>query len=254
MTALLFSLPSSIDGTVLLALVAGSFVSSLITSAFGIGGGGLLLAIMASFVPPAALIPVHGVVQLGSNAGRMLLFLRHVFWPAVPVFAAGSLVGAVAGGLVVVELPASFVQIGIGCFVIWTVFARPPRWLRDMPFIGGLVSSFLTMFFGATGLFVASFTRALNLPRHDYVATHATLMTLQHGLKVVVFGLLGFAFGEWWGVILLMVIAGAAGTWTGRNVLNRIDERRFVLALNTLLVLISLRLIWQGFAALSVAD
>ena len=254
MTELLFSLPPSIDGTTLLALVAGSYVSSLITSAFGIGGGGLLLAIMASLVPTAALIPVHGVVQLGSNAGRMLLFLRHVFWPAVPVFAAGSLVGAVAGGLVVVELPASLVQIGIGGFVIWTVFARPPRWLRDMPFIGGLVSSFLTMFFGATGLFVASFTKALGLPRHDYVATHATLMTLQHGLKVAVFGFLGFAFAEWWGVILIMVLAGAAGTWTGRNVLNRIDERRFLLALNALLVLISLRLIWQGLSGLWSAD
>ncbi len=246
MNLLLDLLPETIDVTVLSILVAGSFVSSLITAAFGIGGGGLLLAIMASVMPPAALIPVHGVVQLGSNGGRMLLFLGHIHWAAVPVFAAGSLVGAVMGGLVVVELPAAVVQIGIGCFVIWTVFARPPRWLRDLPFVGGLVSSFLTMFFGATGLFVASFTKALGLPRHQYVATHATLMTLQHGLKVLVFGLLGFAFAQWWSVILMMVLSGVAGTWAGRKVLNRIDEQRFLLALNALLVLISLRLIWQG--------
>lgn len=239
-------LPEAIDGAVLLALVAASYVSSLITAAFGIGGGGLLLAVMATLVPTAALIPVHGVVQLGSNAGRVLFFLRDVFWPALPVFAAGSLVGTVAGGLVVVELPAAAVQIGIGCFVIWTVVARPPRWLREMPFIGGLVSSFLTMFFGATGLFVASYTKSFALGRHAHVATHATLMTLQHGLKVIVFGFLGFAFADWGWVILAMVLAGAAGTWTGRHVLNRIDDRRFALALNALLILISLRLIWQG--------
>ena len=243
-------LPEAIDGTVLLALVAASYVSSLITAAFGIGGGGLLLAVMATLVPTAALIPVHGVVQLGSNAGRMLFFLRDVFWPALPVFAAGSLVGTVAGGLVVVELPAAAVQIGIGCFVIWTVLARPPRWLREMPFIGGLVSSFLTMFFGATGLFVASYTKSFALGRHAHVATHATLMTLQHGLKVIVFGFLGFAFADWGWVILAMVLAGAAGTWSGRHVLNRIDDRRFGLALNALLILISLRLIWQGVGEL----
>jgi hypothetical protein len=40
--------------------------------AFGIGGGAALLAVMASLVPPAALIPVHGVVQVGSNLGRAL--------------------------------------------------------------------------------------------------------------------------------------------------------------------------------------
>jgi uncharacterized membrane protein YfcA len=239
-------LPQGLDELVLYALVAGSFVSSLITAAFGIGGGGLLLAIMAALVPPAALIPVHGVVQLGSNAGRTAMFLRHVLWTAVPAFAAGSLIGAVAGGMVVVELPASVIQIGIGLFVIWTVFARPPRWLSQAPLIGGIVSSFLTMFFGATGLFVASYTKSLNLPRHGHVATHATLMTLQHGLKVIVFGLLGFAFGEWAGVILLMILSGLVGTWAGRHVLNRIDDKRFKLALDALLVLISLRLIWQG--------
>ena len=111
-------LPEGLSEGVLLALVVGSFVSSLITAAFGIGGGALLLAIMAALVPTSALIPVHGVVQLGSNAGRVLLFLRHVLWTAIPAFALGSLIGAVAGGLVVVELPGSVIQIGIGCFVI----------------------------------------------------------------------------------------------------------------------------------------
>lgn len=243
-------LPEGIDGAVLLALVGASYASSLITAAFGIGGGGLLLAVMATLVPVAVLIPVHGVVQLGSNAGRLLFFLREVFWPALPVFALGSVVGTVAGGLLVVELPAAAVQIGIGCFVIWTVAAHPPRWLREMPFVSGLVSSFLTMFFGATGLFVASYTKSFGLGRHAHVATHAALMTLQHGLKVAVFGLLGFAFAAWGAVILAMVLAGAAGTWTGRHVLNRIDDRRFGLALNALLVLISLRLIWQGLGDL----
>lgn len=244
------TLPEGIEGLVLAALVAGSFASSLITAAFGIGGGGLLLAIMASLVPTAALIPVHGVVQLGSNAGRMLMLLRHVFWPALPAFAGGTVLGTLTGGVVVVELPGSVVQIGVGAFVIWTVLARPPRWLRDLPFVSGLISSFLTMFFGATGLFVASFTKSLALGRHAHVATHATLMTLQHGLKVVVFGFLGFGFGAWWGVIGLMLLSGAAGTWMGQHVLNRIDDRRFLLALNALLLLISARLIWQGAADL----
>ncbi len=36
-------------------LVAASFGTSLITAAFGIGGGGVLLAILASLLPPAVL-------------------------------------------------------------------------------------------------------------------------------------------------------------------------------------------------------
>ncbi|NNF23328.1 MAG: TSUP family transporter [Rhodobacteraceae bacterium] len=234
------------DALVFGVLLATSFGASFITVALGIGGGALLLAIMASLVPPAALIPVHGVIQLGSNAGRVALLFNHIFWQALPAFVGGSILGSILGGLVVVELSPAVVQIGVGAFVIWTVISRPPGWLRRWPAVTGAVSSFLTMFFGATGLFVASFTKSLTLPRHSHVATHGALMTIQHMLKVFVFGVLGFAFSEWAVFILAMILSGGAGTIAGRQLLNRMNDAGFKTALNIVLVLISLRLIWAG--------
>ena len=247
---LLLTLPEGLSPLSFWVLMASSFIASLITVAMGIGGGALLLAIMASLVPPAALIPVHGVVQLGSNGGRAALLFRKISWAAViPGFLAGSLIGSAIGGAVVVELPPSVVQVGVGCFVIYSVFARPPKWLSGWPWLTGGVSSFLTMFFGATGVFVANYTKSLRLPRHDHVATHAALMTVQHGLKVAIFGLLGFAFGPWAMVILALIGSGLLGTLAGRSVLNRISDHGFKRALDVILVLISLRLIWQGLTA-----
>lgn len=243
-------LPEGLTVLAFWTILVASFLGSFITAAFGIGGGALLLAIMASVMPAAALIPVHGVVQVGSNAGRMALLWRSIFWPALPWFTAGSLIGAGLGGMVVVTLPPQWVQIGIGVFVIYTVLARAPRWFSRWPVITGLISSFLTMFFGATGLFVASFTKSHKLARHAHVATHAALMTVQHGLKVVVFGLLGFAFGAWAPVIVALVVVGLIGTFAGKLVLNRLSDHRFGMALNVLLVLISLRLIWTGVTTL----
>ncbi len=248
--AMMELLPEGLSLAAFWAVVAGSFVASFITAAFGIGGGAVMLAIMAILLPPAALIPVHGVVQFGSNAGRMALLIRSVFWKALPWFAAGSVVGAALGGALVVELPPQFVQIGVGGFVIYTVLARPPKWLSRWPVIGGLVSSFLTMFFGATGLFVASFTKSLALPRHGHVATHAALMTVQHCLKIVVFGLLGFAFGPWLAAIAAMILAGLLGTWAGGLILNRLTDTNFKGVLDVLLVVIAVRLIWGGVSAL----
>ncbi len=71
-------------------------------------------------------------------------------------------------------------------------------------------------------------------------------MTVQQLLKTFVFGFLGFAFGPWVGAILLMIAAGLAGTALGRLVLNRLTDRYFRHALNILLLMISLRLIWTG--------
>lgn len=243
-------LPDGLSLAAFWAIMAASFAGSFITAAFGIGGGGFLLAILASLVPPAALIPVHGVVQTGSNAGRMVMLWREIYWPALPWFTAGTVIGVALGGAVAVELPPQYVQIGVGVFVIYTVLARAPRWFSRWPIITGLISSFLTMFFGATGLFVASFTKSHKLARHAHVATHATLMTVQHGLKVVVIGLLGFAYAAWFWVIILMIAVGLIGTYTGKLVLNRLTDARFGFALNALLILISLRLIWQGISTL----
>lgn len=243
-------LPEGLEQGTALFLFAISFVASFVTAAFGIGGGALLLAVMATLVPTAALIPVHGVIQLGSNAGRMGLLLRSVHWPALGGFTLGSVLGCVVGGLIVVELPAQVVQIGVGLFVIWTVFATAPRWLRGWPVATGAISSFLTMFFGATGLFVASYTKSFDLARHGHVATHATLMTLQHGLKVIVFGFLGFAFTGWWVFIAGMIASGFLGTLAGRISLDWIGDAVFRRVLNALLVLISLRLILSGLGVI----
>lgn len=243
-------LPDGMTELVFAALIATSFAGSLITVALGIGGGGVLLAVMATLIPPAALIPTHGVIQIGSNLGRALITFRHIYWPALPAFALGSVIGAASGGMLVVSLPPEWVQIGVGSFVIWSVLGKAPKAVRDWPVLVGAVSSFLTMFFGATGLFVATYTKSQNLPRHDHVATHATLMTVQHGVKSIAFGLLGFAFAHWWAFIAAMIVAGFLGTVVGKAALNRIDDRRFRLALDGILILLSLRLIYAGFRQL----
>jgi len=201
---------------------------------------------MASTVPATALIPVHGVIQLGSNFSRVSILFKHIHWKPVAAFALGSVFGVVLGGVVAIDLPASIIQIGVGCFVIWNVSSKPPAWLARNPAFTGAVSSFLTMFFGASGVFVASFSKSLNLERPAHVATHAAFMTLQHGLKVVAFGLLGFTFAPWVFFIAAMIACGFLGTLVGRSVLIRMGDKAFKRALDLVLLLISGRLIWSG--------
>jgi uncharacterized membrane protein YfcA len=233
------------------ALAALSFAASFITVAFGIGGGAVMLAFMAVLLPAAAIIPVHGLVQLGSNAGRLAIMFRHVHRTVLPAFLIGALVGVTVGGSMVVQLPAGAIQLGVGVFILWSVFFRPPAFMRRSAGLTGVISSFLTMFFGGTGPFVATFVKAQDLDRVRHVATHAALMTIQHLLKIVVFGFLGFAFAQWIGFVAVLIAAGFMGTLVGRQVLTKIDERAFRLALNIVLSLLALRLIWGGVTGLA---
>ena len=86
------------------------------------------------------------------------------------------------------------IQVGVGLFILWSITMRPPAFMRRSAGIAGAVSSFLTMFFGATGPFIAAFVKTQDLDRLGHTATHAALMTIQHALKTVAFGFLGFAW------------------------------------------------------------
>ena len=232
-------------------LIGASAFTSFLSAALGLGGGVALLAIMGSVMPVTTMIPVHGIVQVGSNAGRTLIMLRHIQTSMLLPFFLGSLIGGMIGASVVLRLPSTLLQVGLGIFILWSVWGRPPVWRSSRLAIAliGLMSTFLTMFFGATGVFVAAVIKTMKLDRLTHIATHAACMSLQHGIKVLAFGLLGFAYGDYLPLIVMMITSGLIGTFVGRNVLIRTPDERFHVILNGLLTVLALRLLWQGVSA-----
>ncbi len=239
-------LPGDLELWQFALLCAASFLASFITATLSLGGGMLMLAVLALFIPPAALIPLHGAVQLGSNSGRAALMFRDVLRPVLPAFITGSLIGAAIGGQVVVTLPVSWLQAILGAFILYTVWspgfrARKPR--MKTFFIVAMASSLATMFVGATGPLILPFVAAASADRRQIAATHAVLMTIQHLLKLVAFGFLGFSFAAWLPLLGALLAFGFAGTWAGKHVLNRLPEKGFRLVLKAVLTIIALRLL-----------
>ncbi len=217
-------LPPDVSALSAIGLVALSLLTSALTAAAGIGGGLVLLGVMASFLAPVVVIPIHGVVQLGSNAGRAALMRQQIDGRILVPFVLGSVLGIVLGAKLFVALPTPILQIVLGLFILAGVWL-PKLKASHIPHRGftlvGIVGSFCTMFVGATGPFVASFITPDRLQRHAVVATHAACMTAQHSLKVVAFGFLGFAFLPWAPLLAAMIGAGFLGTMLGRRMLDR---------------------------------
>lgn len=242
-------LPAETGLTAGLALVAASYVTSAFTAALGLGGGLMMLAAMASLLPPLAVIPVHALVQLGSNSGRAVVMRKDIDWKLLGFFAIGSVVGIGLAMQVVVALPTEALRIVLAAFIIWAVWGPKPKkmLIKDAAFIiVGAFGSFVTMFVGATGPLVAAFLSPDRLGRHGMVANQGSCMTVQHGLKIVAFGILGFAFVEWIPLVLAMVATGFVGTLTGKAILDRMPEKAFRIGFKALLTLLSLRLAYLG--------
>jgi len=239
-------LPNDMVPSIAIFLVFMSFVTSFITAAFGIGGGAIILAVLAVSVPAVALIPIHGVVQLGSNAGRVGLMMKDVVWRPTLPFIAGSLLGASIGGALAVQIPTAIVQIAVGLFIVFIVLVKLPPIAMRYVFAGGLVSSFLTMFFGATGNFIAAMVKSMQLDPLSHVATHSVMMTIQHLIKVIVFGIVGFNFAAYLPIISGMLISGFVGTFIGKQFLVKSGHAYFKPILNGVLLFVAAHLIWTG--------
>lgn len=231
------------DGLLLAAL---AFVSSTLTAVVGVGGGVLLIAVMPGFVPPAALVPLHGVVQLASNASRAAFAVGQIDWRILRLYAAGALVGALLGYRFVPLVPTRSAMLVLGLFVLVTTWLPRPRSGVSLPgtFVTlGVVQTFVSLFVGAAGPLSPPVLLRAGLERDRLVATHAGLMTLLHLLKALVFGMLGFAFAPHAGVLAGMVVGVTAGSWLGTRLRRRVPHERFRQVLRVVLTLLALRLI-----------
>lgn len=231
------------------ALVGLSVFTSFLTATLGAGGGVVMIAAMAILLPPAALIPVHGMVQLGSNLGRASLSWRHIDWPTMAVFAPFSVLGAIVASQVLVQLPVETVQFTIAAFILYLCWGPrlPQLALKKRALaLAAAGTGFIALFIGASGPLVGAFIKTKFTDRYRVVSTFAATMSVQHLPKAFIFGFAGFAFLDWLWLIGLMIVAGLIGTWLGLHTLGKISDKRFAITFRVVLTILALRLLYQA--------
>ncbi|MEO0327135.1 MAG: sulfite exporter TauE/SafE family protein [Pseudomonadota bacterium] len=242
-------LPDAVSLYSALALVAASFFTSGLTAAAGVGGGLMMLALMSYLIPIAVIIPVHGLVQLGSNASRTYIQREHVSWPTVLYFALGGIFGAGLGILFVSEISETLFQLLMGIFIGTIVWIKIPALKnagKGLLATCGLVTTFISMFAGATGPLVAVFLNNLFDKHRQMVATHGAMMTIQHSVKIVAFGFAGFVFWEWLPLIGAIILMGIVGTKVGTFMMDYVPEKALKLTFKIVITAIAIDLIRRG--------
>lgn len=239
-----------------LALFIGLSVASFFTAFIGLftgtAGGLILLALMAVVMPPASVVPVHTLVQLGSGCSRTIIMWRWVMRGTILPFLGGAVFGAALGAKTFVALPPSMLMGILGVFILIVT------WLPKLGRMGaqsgrfavvGFAATFLGVFVSATGTIVAPFVASAAPDRRNHAATLGALMMGVHILKLIAFAALGFSVWDYVPLIIAMVATGAVGNWVGEVALARTSEQRFRLILQIGLTILALRLIWSALAA-----
>lgn len=251
----MLELLSPLSAAINLGLVLLAALTSGVSAAVGIGGGTLLIMVMAQVMPATALIPVHGMVQLGSNGGRAVMTWRHIDRGLLAAFLPGVVLGALVAAWLLVRLPAGVLELCIAAFVLYSCWGPgwPKGWLgRFGTLLAGALTTFLSSLVGASGPLVAAVIKQHFGERLPRVATFAACMSAQHLTKAFVFGVAGFVFRDWLALMAAMIVAGLVGTWLGLRLLHQLSDRRFDRLFKWVLTLLALRLIWLGLGRLGV--
>lgn len=232
-------------------LVATSLAASIVSGIIGMGGGILLLAVMASLLEPVVVVPLHGVVQLVSNGTRTFRLMRHIDWRIFALYVPGLALGAWIGIGFYDGAQAAWFRPAVGGFVLaFLVWERIkpkrlvlPMWVFVPAGVGGGI---LTVMVGATGPYLAAFLLRDDLERRKIVGTKAAVQSVGHFAKIPAFLSIGFDYGSHLHLLLPLVGSVVLGTLIGTSVLSRMNERIFQIVFRVVLALLGLRLLAGG--------
>jgi uncharacterized membrane protein YfcA len=142
---------------------ASALLTSIISAITGMAGGVLLFSLMTSFMSLDMVIPIHGLVQLGSNSSR-LYYLKNALKKTMCLsFLIGAIFGATGATWLKsqVSIPSEIPLAVVVLLIVYVLF-RP----KKMPsiklqfknyYLVGIAAGFLGIFIGTVGPFIAVF-------------------------------------------------------------------------------------------------
>ena len=239
---------SNYSTEILLTIIA--TITSAIAGILGFGGGMLLIAIMPGFLPPAVIIPIHGLVQLASNSSRVALSLNHVAWHLLPQFLIGSAIGLALFTTLLFNISTDYIPLAIGSYILLNLWSKPfsHAMIRFESFyIIGALQTGLSLIVGATGPLTQNILLKKLHNKDQIIATGAIFMSISHLAKIAVFGMIGFKFGEYFLILILMSLGAILGSYIGSKMRKKVNNQVYIRIIKYLLSLLAIKMIVTVF-------
>ncbi|MEZ5930416.1 MAG: sulfite exporter TauE/SafE family protein [Alphaproteobacteria bacterium] len=226
-------------------LLVTTFIAALLSTSVG-AGGGLLLVGLATVMPAPTVIPTHACIMLAGSFFGWNLLRKFANYALILPFVVGSIIGLGLAVPLVGQLSHQALALVLGSFLLFSTWGYYPASLtqsRHYPWQCGLVTSFLSVFVGATRpMLLTMFGRAFD-DHKVVVATVNACAALQHVGKIVVFVTIGASFIENWQIIGALIVVTMLGSLCGRHLLIATGQGTLKLITKLLITALALNLI-----------
>jgi len=224
-----------------------SFLTSLLTSIFSVGGGLIMLVALAQSFSPGTLIPLHGAIQLFNNLSRTFIYKEFFNWSLIKNILISTLFGSFGGILLFGNVSEEILIWLIAATILFFTWAPLDNFILSVmrnDWFCGFISGFAGIFIGANGPLVTAYMRTKSLSPEVLVANHGAVMIFQHTIKIILFiYFFSFSLKEYIFFIFILAIAGYAGAVIGKRLISKISYDSFNIFLKLLLSFLALLLI-----------
>jgi uncharacterized membrane protein YfcA len=203
---------------------------------------------------PVVAVPLFAAVQFASNFTRTIAYLKDVEWRAAGWF---LLTAAPTPFLVAPFVAQTNVDVILlllaGLILVSLIPAKDggdP--IKPVPafLLAGFLNGSIGMFVGATGLFVGRLFLRPEWKKETVIGTLALTQTLGHLMRVIGYASVGFVVTQRTELLLPLVVAVIAGTFAGKALNQKLPEAQFKVLFKAILVVLSLKLIYDGASGL----
>ena len=232
-------------------LLMSAFFSAVLTSLTGLAGGVLLFSILSSLLPLGQAIALHGLLQMISNASRVIIFFKYINWAISLRFCLAIIPGCFLGVKLFEFFNPTYLKFFIGVSILLTVWLSQSKYewsVKKVYFIPiGFFLSSLSMIVGVVGPMLAPFLLSIRKSKEEFVATKSFCQGSVQAIKVIMFlTVLKFDYMLHSQKIIVLGRAVILGSWYGKNLLNKISEQNFLKLVNVLLLVLAGNLIFES--------
>ncbi len=237
---------AAVLATSLIAMVKGAFGGG-----FGLVGIPILSLVMDPVTAGAIVAPLFIPMDIVA-----LKYYPPRTWsmPDIKVLVPAMAIGIGLGTLTIALLDARFVSIAIAVVSLlfaahWYAGGQKPTVAPRNDWhaaLAGTVSGVATMIAHSGTPPLAMYLLRLGLAKEVYVGTTTIYFTVGNAIKVWPWLIIGRPTAAMWTLIAICVPVAMIGVWVGWRLNQHLDQRRLYQGCYAILVLTSLKLLWDG--------
>jgi len=228
-----------------------AFVSEIAGTIAGFGSSVFFVPLAGFFFDFHEVLALTAILHVFSNAAKLVLFRHAVQWRLLLLLGIPSTLFVILGAYLSTRLEFKYTELILGIFLIaFSTFflIRPKTKLSPHPFnavAAGGAAGFLAGVIGTGGAIRGLALGAFDLEKNMFVATSAAIDSGVDLSRMIVYLRSGFLTAESFWLIPALFAIAFAGSYTGKLLLNKIEQKSFRKIVLVLVLLIGLTTLYE---------